>query len=131
MVKQIQLELKHIFSCKFICNGKTIESKNKKVHHFEIPELPAQCNIEIKPWKLKPLIRFDGQLVNYGLAKITPWDHMLEFTIPKDFLSFYFSNVLKSKKKYLQIESEKQFLEHIGLDTKNKKIVNEIKNQIK
>ena len=88
MVKSINLFDKNIkFNCKFYCNNNFIkESRDSHSHNFIIPETPAHCKIEIHLWKLKPLIRFDNQLVNYGLAEITPWDHMLEFKLDANFL---------------------------------------------
>ena len=128
---KIELEHKQPFSCSLICNDIFIaKSYKKNKHHFEVNHFPARCKIDIDPWKIRPLIRFDRQLVNYGLAKITPWDHMLEFTIPKDFLSFYFDNILTSKKEYLKLDTN-ELNKKIGYMQYHNHLIEKIKEKIK
>ena len=125
MVKSINLFDKDIkFSCKFYCNNNFIkESRDLHSHDFIIPETPAHCKIEIQPWKLKPLVRFDNQLVNYGLAEITPWDHMLEFKLNENFL-----------KKYLERTGQNvpdNMENYVGINNEHKEIINQILEKIK
>jgi len=130
MVKQIQLEHRQNFSCRLTANGKLIkDSRNKTIHEFEVSEFPAHCKIEIDPWRIQPLIRIDGQLVNYGLAKITPWDHMLEFTLPENFLEFYFENILESKKQYLKVDTH-QLHQRIGYNQLHEDITEQITKRL-
>ncbi len=136
MVKSINLFDKNIkFSCKFYCNNNFIkESRDSHNHDFIIPETPAHCKIEIQPWKLKPLVRFDNQLVNYGLAEITPWDHMLEFKLDENFLKKYFKNIISNKKKYLERTGQNvpdNMENYVGINHEHKEIINQILEKIK
>jgi hypothetical protein len=123
------------FSCRFFCNNKLIATTNQQNEHtFTIPELPAHCKIEITPWKIKPLIRFDEQLVNYGLAGITPWDHMLEFKLDKNFLETYFQNIILAKKKYLERTGQdvpNDMENYVGINNEHKDIVEKIDRVVK
>lgn len=131
MVKQIQLELRNVFDCKFICNGDLVAiSTKKKVHDFIVPCTPAHCKFEINPWKLEPIIRIDGQFVNYGLAGITPWDHMLELTLTDDFLDRYFQNTLQAKSQYLKLSLEETY-KKTGYKQSYDELVKNIRENIK
>lgn len=93
---------KQEFSCEVHCNG-DLHSKHAMSleQSFSINYLPAELKIYITPYKIQPYVRIDNFLVNYGLAEITPWDHMLEFTVHADWRDRYFNNIIKSKQKYL------------------------------
>ena len=130
MVKQVQLEHNTEFSCQIICNEKLIGKKDLALKHdFNVPVLPAHIKIEIYPWKIQPIIRYDGIMVNYGLAKITPWDHMLEFSLTENFLDSYFTQIVESKKDYLQVDYN-EIIEIMGLKIRSG-LVKEILNNIK
>ena len=75
-------------------------------------------------------MRFNDVLVNYGLANITPWDHMLEFEIPENFFDFYFKNIIKSKQKYLKID-HKEVFKKIGYRQNYQNLIEEIEKGIK
>lgn len=134
----VELELrKQKFDAELKVSGKnhfnTIEkSINKKKHQFQING-PQKIQIWLMPWKIKPLVRINGQLVDYGLAEITPYDHMLEFTIHENHLDFYFKNILESKRKYLNydIKDNDKLLKKIGLFNPYEDIVKDIKENLK
>ena len=136
ILRSIKLSDNNIsFSCKFFCNDKLIaETKRQNEHTFTIPELPAHCKIEITPWKIKPLVRFNNQLVNYGLAGITPWDHMLEFKLDENFLETYFQSIISAKIKYFNVNdknSKDDMENYIGLNNEHKDIVDQINRAVK
>jgi hypothetical protein len=112
----IQLEHKdQRFSCEIFSNKKLIhEFRRSNLHEFEINELPNHLKIYINPYKLKPIIRVDGMMVNYGLAGITPWDHMLEINLQENFFDRYFDNIITSKQQYLNVDT-KTINEKLGL----------------
>jgi len=132
MIKKIELYEKNIsFSCDFYCNEKLISrSKKNNKHIFSLDVCPAHVKIEIKPHKIKPLVRFNNVLVNYGLAEITPWDHMLEFEIKENFFDFYFKNILKSKQEYLKI-TDNELFKKIGYKQNYQKLIQDIEMRIK
>jgi len=116
MVKQIILTYNKEFSCEYLVDDVCISRSFKaKEHTFTLH--PAPCNIKIKidPYKIKPTVRIDGILVNYGLAQITPWDHMLELDLQGDFFDRYFENIVESKRLYLGIDKS-EIHKKIGLE---------------
>ena len=129
MVKQIKLTHTENFSCEFIANDKSIaKSTDAKEHIFSVPELPCNVKINLNPYRVQPIVRIDEIMVNYGLAKITPWDHMLEFELDSDFFDRYFANIIESKRKYLDIGKD-DIHKKIGLEDLSK-LVNEIEGKI-
>jgi hypothetical protein len=116
MVKQIKLTNIEKFSCEYIVNDQSItKSLDAKEHVFSVQELPCKVKININPYKVKPIVRIDDIMVNYGLAKITPWDHMLEFELGSNFFDSYFANIVESKRQYLDLEKD-QLHKKIGLE---------------
>tara|TARA_R110000803_G_scaffold30552_1_gene68827 strand:- start:29 stop:421 length:393 start_codon:yes stop_codon:yes gene_type:complete len=107
MVKQIKLTNSEKFSCEYIVNDRLIsKSLDSKEHIFSVKELPCKVKINMNPYKVKPIVRIDDIMVNYGLAKITPWDHMLEFELDSNFFDRYFANIVESKIQYLNLEKD-------------------------
>jgi hypothetical protein len=51
----------------------------------------VMVQIYFEPYKIKPLLRIDNILVNYWLADVAQYDHMLEFTISNDFWIKYYN----------------------------------------
>ena len=130
MVNQLKLTDVNNFECEYLVNDEIIEKTGSaKEHTFTVPVLPCHVKIHINPYKIKPVIRIDGILVNYGLAEITPWDHMLEFKLESDFFDKYFKNIIDSKLKYLAIGEDKGLkkLGHEDLSDLVKKIEANIK----
>lgn len=130
MVKQIKITDEQKFSCEYMVNGKLIsKSPEKTVHEFDVVELPCKVQIMLNPYKIKPTVRIDDIMVNYGLAEITPWDHMLEFTLDADFFDRYFKNIIQSKGQYLKLE-ESELHKKIGLQDLSI-LVKEIEGKLK
>ena len=121
----IQLEYKvKKFDCKIFANEKLIcKLPESNVHSFDINELPSRVKIYINPYKIKPIIRIDKIMVNYGLAKITPWDHMLEFNLDNSFFDHYFSNIIEAKRLYLDLNKD-EIEKKIGLDNLSELVSN-------
>lgn len=135
MVKQITLTANKQFSCEYFENDKLChKSKNLKHHAFDVQSLPCNVKIKIDPWKLQPDIRFDGHLVNYGLAEITPWDHMIEFNIEENYAERYFDNIIKAKKDYLSRTGQNipdNMESYVGVNNSYPELVNKIKDLLK
>lgn len=113
----IQLEYKFKkFACDVFANEKLIyKLPESNLHSFDINQLPSHVKIFINPYKIKPIVRIDKIMVNYGLAKITPWDHMLEFKLDKLFFDQYFSNIIEAKRLYLDLNKD-EIEKKVGLD---------------
>jgi len=129
MVKQIKLTHNEEFSCEYVVNDRLVStSVDSKEHVFSVQELPCKIKINLNPYKVKPIVRIDNIMVNYGLAKITPWDHMLEFDLDLNFFDHYFTNIIESKRQYLDIGKE-EIQKKIGLEDLSK-LVDEIEGKI-
>jgi len=113
----IQLEHKNEkFSCEVFNNERSLfKLAESHKHSFKVDDLPAHLKIYINPYKIQPIIRVDNIMVNYGLAKITPWDHMLEFKLDNNFFDQYFSNIIEAKRLYLDLDKN-DIKKKIGLD---------------
>ena len=129
MVKQIKLTHNEEFSCEYVVNDRLVStSVDSKEHVFSVQELPCKIKINLNPYKVKPIVRIDNIMVNYGLAKITPWDHMLEFDLDLNFFDHYFTNIIESKRQNLDIGKE-EIQKKIGLEDLSK-LVDEIEGKI-
>lgn len=135
MVKQITLTHTDAFSCIVHKDDNLFcESKNKKSHEIQLDSLPANLKIYITPYKIQPLIRFDGHLVNYGLAKIKPWDHMLEFTVHKNYLDLYFKEIIEAKRQYVSTTGQNipaNMESYVGVNNKYPELIAKIEELIK
>jgi len=58
---------------------------------------PDKISVWFTPWKIKPIVRIDNILVNYSLANICMYDHMLELSVPTDFFDQYHSADINSR----------------------------------
>lgn len=131
MIKTIELYEKYQkFSSKLICNDKSLQQIKDSNHHlFHIDQCPAHICIEISPHKIKPLVRFNGVAVNYGLAGITPWDHILEFTLCENFFDRYFDSIINAKQQYLGVSKEELF-QKIGYQQNYDHLIKKIKEKL-
>ena len=135
MVNQIKITDEQKFSCEYMVNGKLIsKSPEKTVHEFDVVELPCKVQIMLNPYKIKPTVRIDDIMVNYGLAEITPWDHMIEFTIGDNFQQEYFQAIIDAKKTYLKkngdtVPSDMEYF--VGINNLHPEIIESISNNLK
>ena len=130
MVKQIKLTDSVEFSWEYLVNDQLIQkSLDAKEHVFEVNELPCQVTIKINPYKVRPIVRIANIMVNYGLAEITPWDHMLEFKLDVDFFDKYFENIVKAKTEYLNLNKTEAY-KKLGYDDLTE-LVSTIESKIK
>ena len=131
---KLSLEHKKPFSCELHINNKKQEiSKNLAKHFFKIIENACNIKIFINPYKIKPLIRINSQLINYGLAKITPYDHLIEFEYSEEFLNKYFKNIIKSKMDYLNLNDSTSidYENNIGVGNMHSTLVEQIEENLK
>jgi len=94
-------------------------SSISNLHSFKIPDDKCNIKIYVHPFKIQPIVRIDNCLVNYGLAKITPWDHMLEFDYTTNFFDIYHDNIINSKKEYYNIIEENNINNEYYVGTNN------------
>jgi len=135
MVKQVTLTHSESFSCDVhIDDVSVMISRNKKHHTITLKNESARLKVYITPFKIQPLIRFDGHLVNYGLAKIKPWDHMLEFEVSDNYLDRYFKEIIEAKRKYLSVTGQNipsNMENYVGINNEYPELVAQIKDLLK
>jgi hypothetical protein len=96
-------------------------------------ELPVHVAVEFFPFKIKPIVRFNGFLLDYWLADIQLWDHRLEFTISKTFYQDYKDKNIAGR--IASLPPEHQAIEHfwdkfIGINNLHSDLTEEIKKLI-
>ena len=58
---------------------------------------PTKIELWFWPWKIKPLLRLNGHLLDYSLANVSQYDHMLCFTIDKNYFENYGQALVNSR----------------------------------
>jgi len=102
-------------------------------YYFSAPD-NSQVNVYFEPWQIEPIIRFDHHMVNYALAEINQYDHMLEFKVNTDYLEYYFSNQIEYKKKFLNITNDNKSLlmdQFVGVEVDYREIEQLIDKKLK
>lgn len=96
-------------------------------------ELPVVVAVDFFPFKIKPIVRFNGFLLDYWLAGIQLWDHRLEFTVSKTFYQDYKDKNIAGR--IASLPADQQSVEHfwdkfIGINNLHPELVEEIKKLI-
>lgn len=124
-----ELENLHI-----ICNGESInQSHNCKSLTADIKCLPANIIVEFKPLKIKPLVRYNGFLLDYWLANITQYDHQLKFVLTETFCQDYKNKNIQGRIDSLNLtqkSSEDVWDKYIGINNPHHDLVQEIRRYI-
>jgi hypothetical protein len=58
---------------------------------------PQTVQIWFWPWDTKPLLRVNGHLLDYSLAGVHQYSHMLTMALDKKFFERYFQNLVRSR----------------------------------
>lgn len=85
----IEIEHKLLEQATLKRNDQEIQcQQNIRTYQWEI--LP-ECDIEIffRPWKIDPLLRLDGFLIDKWLADVLLMDHAMKFRVTGDFFDLY------------------------------------------
>jgi len=94
---------------------------------LELDESPVPYSIWFTPWKIQPMIRIDGFLVDYGVAEIDLFDHMFKIKLDSDFYARYNSNELKFRGASLDLTDEYIYDSLIGVGNRHSEVVTKIK----
>jgi hypothetical protein len=95
--------------------------------------LPVDIDVEFKPHKIKPIVRYNNIMVDYWLANILLQDHKIQFTISDNFFQEYRNKDIQGRIDSLPEEQknvEHFYDKYIGVDNLHPEIVNEIKKLI-
>lgn len=104
--------------------------KNNR-YQIELPEKTCNVNVYFEPWKIKPLIRIDNHLCNYGMANFSQFDHMIEIPWSPNFFEHYFQSIIQSKTKWFEKLGEQNIIPKIGIDVEYKDLVSKIQDNLK
>lgn len=128
---KLSVSHKDITMVRFEINGSIVE--HKKTDQLYIININDSCDIEVffEPWGIKPLIRIDDHLIDYYLANVMQFEHMVKFTWADDFYDSYQDRNIKAKIDYLGITMQEEVDFFIGINNSNKDIVDQIKKYLK
>lgn len=104
--------------------------KNNR-YQIELPEKTCNINVYFEPWKIKPLIRIDNHLCNYGLANFSQFDHMVQINWSNDFFEKYFHALIQSKINWFEKLGEDNIPSKVGIDVDNPVLIQNIKENLK
>lgn len=82
-------------------NGVVTKHKTIKGIHYFIANDNSKVDVFFEPWCIKPIVRFNHHLVNYALAGIDQYDHMISFIAKTNYLDNYFNKNIEFKEKFL------------------------------
>lgn len=100
-------------------------------YYIKLPTHPSKIKVYFKPWKIKPLIRIDNHLCNYGLAKFNQFDHMVEFFWTPNFFHNYFASIVETKTKWFEKLNQKNIQDKVGVEVEHTDLVEKIKANLK
>jgi|LakMenEpi03Aug12_release.lakeMendotaPanAssembly.Ray.scaffolds.fasta_scaffold334326_2 hypothetical protein len=118
----------------YISTQLVVERKDCRCVEFSFDDkLPVHIAVEFFPFKIKPIVRFNGFLLDYWLANIQLWDHRLEFTVSKTFYQDYKDKNIAGR--IASLSTEHQAIEHfwdkfIGINNLHPELTEEIKKLI-
>jgi hypothetical protein len=119
---------------KISVNQQTVlERHDCKALDYAIEALPAMINVEFRPFKIKPIVRYNNFMLDYWLAGIQLFDHQLEFLVTETFFQDYKNKNIQGRIDSLS-ESQKE-LDHywdkyVGINNLHPEIVQKIKDFI-
>jgi hypothetical protein len=58
---------------------------------------PVRIELGFWPWQIKPLLRINGNLVDYGIARVDQFDHALCFDLYRDYFKIYGESLVNSR----------------------------------
>lgn len=99
---------------------------------FETAE-NKKCTVLFHPFKISPMLRVDGFLINYWLAGVQQQDHRLDFDIGPDFFKWYRNKDRQGRLSSLSDEQKRDehFLDkYIGIDNLHADLVGEIRRNL-
>lgn len=99
MKYQIELEHADLERTRLFVNGEQLlDVTVHKIWNTTVDlRQPAQVELWFWPWKIKPLLRLNGHLLDYSLAGVSQFDHMLCFDINRNYFARYGQALVDSR----------------------------------
>lgn len=131
----VELEHPELTRVRFVSDGiQQSDESIERVWNSSI-NIVEKTRIELGfwPWKIKPLLRVNGHLVDYGLAQVDQFDHALCFDLQRDFFKEY-SEALVRGRVYSQFKDgaidEKIYDAVIGYGRRHTELIESIKKLV-
>lgn len=131
----VELEHPELNRVRFVADGiQQSDESIERVWNSSI-NIVEKTRIELGfwPWKIKPLLRVNGHLVDYGLAQVDQFDHALCFDLQRDFFKEY-SEALVRGRVYSQFKDgaidEKIYDAVIGYGRRHTELIESIKKLV-
>jgi hypothetical protein len=90
----------------------------------------AEIKIFFEPWKISPFIRIDDHLIDYWLANVMQYDHMIQLHWSDNFYCDYQNRNIQSKIQYLGLTKQEDIDYYLGINNSNLDIVDQIKKYL-
>jgi hypothetical protein len=128
----MKLSVSHpdLIMVRFEIDHVVIEHKQQNLEYVISIDQTADIKIFFEPWKISPLIRIDGHLIDYWLANVMQYDHMIQFQWNSGFYYDYQHRNIESKIQYLGLTKQEDIDYHIGINNSNLDIVDQIKKHL-
>lgn len=110
-----------------------IEGHDCKILAGPVNVLPALVEIQFRPFKIRPIVRYNNFMLDYWLADIKLFDHELKFTVTDTFFQDYKNKNIQGRIDSLgqaQKDSDHFWDKYIGINNLHPALVQEIKKSI-
>lgn len=95
------LELEHVELQRarlFVNSEQLLDVDTNKIWNVTLDiRKPTRIELWFWPWKIKPLLRLNGHLLDYSLANVAQYDHMLCFDIDRNYFERYGQALVNSR----------------------------------
>ena len=115
---------------RFESNHEVVEYQQHEREYVVDIDCPATVEIFFEPWKTKPLVRVDDHLIDYWLADVMQYDHMIQMHWDEDFYVKYQQRNIQSKIEYLGLTKQEDIDYYLGINNSNLDIVEQIKKHL-
>ena len=115
---------------RFEINNVVTPYQHENLEYIVDIQQPSDIKIFFEPWKIKPLLRIDDHLVDYWLANVMQYDHMIQLHWTSDFYREYQQRHIESTIKYLGLTKQEHIDYYLGINNSNLDIVEQIKKYL-
>lgn len=115
---------------RFEINGQIVP--HSQINQEFVVDVNQESNIEVffEPWKTKPLVRINSHLIDYWLADIMQFDHMIQVRWDNNFYQRYQEKNIQCKMRSLGITKQEDIDYYLGINNSNFDIVEQIKKYL-
>lgn len=115
---------------RFEVNGVVIPYSYQQQEYIIDVSRDSVIEVFFEPWKTQPLIRIDNHLIDYWLASVEQFDHMIRFRWNFDFYQKYQQKIIQGKIDYLNLKTQEEIDYYLGINNSNQDLVTQIKQYL-